>query len=147
MPVAKQRAETVGDVRRSAPLVDHGQLEGHSLDIPGAADPLEEIQIVREAAERDVLAVVRRGLGVALPLGQGLHLAPERRPGFEERDVMPRVDKLERRREAGQAAADHRRPHLASAAPTTRSFATGESLGAPPKTSNPSCSIRSSVER
>ena len=112
-----------------------------------AADPLEEAEVGVETTQRDVLAVVGRRRGVALAFGQRLHLAAECRPGFEERHLVAGIDELECRREPGQPAADDRRLHRASAAPTTRSLATGDSAGAPLKTSNPPSSIRSRVER
>src|SRR6185503_16474514 len=66
--IAKQRTEAVADLRRAAALVNHGQLERQPPDVLAAPDPLEELQILGEAAERDVLAVVGRRLGIALPL-------------------------------------------------------------------------------
>src|SRR5262249_16331992 len=134
------------DLRRASALVDHGQLERQPLHLSGAADPFEEREVLGEAAERDVLAVVGWWLRIAFTLGQRLHLAAERRPCLVKGHFVAAVHELPRGSGPGQAAPDYRGPHRASAAPTTRSFATGESVGAPPKTSNPSASIRSSVE-
>jgi len=117
--IAEEWAEAVADLRGAAAFVDHSQLERYPLDLVSAADPLEERQIVREAAERDVLAVVGRRLGIALPLGQRLHLAAEGRPGLEQRHVVAGVGELERRSESGEAAADHDCFHSAIAKPGT----------------------------
>jgi len=110
--ITKQRAEAVADLRCAATLVDHGQLERQPPDVVAAPDPLEELQILGEAAERDVLAVVRRRLGITLPLRQRLHLAAKSRPGLEQGHVMAGVDELQRRREPGQAAPNHDCLHL-----------------------------------
>ena len=77
VPVTEERTEAVADLRGPAALVDHGQLERPTSDVVRAADPLEEAEILGEAAERDVLAVVRGRIGIALALGQRLHLAAE----------------------------------------------------------------------
>ncbi len=58
-----------------------------------------------------MLAVVRRRLRVALALRQRLHGAAERRARLEQRHLGARVDEVERRREAGEAAPDDRRPY------------------------------------
>src|SRR3954471_23722306 len=110
------------------------------------ADPVEERQVLRKAAERDVLAVVRRRRRVALTLGERLHRAAECRPRFVERHVVARVDEIERCGEAGQAASDDGGPHQRPC-PTMRSFVSAERCGGPSKTSKPRSSMRSSVAR
>jgi hypothetical protein len=147
VPVAEQRPHAVADRGGSPMLVDHAQPERTPGDVTGAADPLEEKQVLGEAAERDVLAVVRRRLGIAPAARQRLNPAAQRRPRLEQGHLVAGVDELERRREPGEAAPDDRRLHRASAAPTTRSFVTGDSDCDPAKTSKPFFSIRSSVER
>ena len=98
------------------------------------ADPVEEGEVFREAAERDVLAVVGRRRWVAVPLGQRLHGAAERRARLVERDAVARVRELERRRETGEAAADDGRSHQRPC-PTIRSFVSADRCGGPTKTS------------
>ena len=147
VPVAEKRQEPVADRRDAAALVDRRQRERLAAHVPGRADPLQEAQVRGEAAERDVLAVVGRRVGIALARRQRLHLAAEGRARLVERHVVARIDELERRGEPGQPAADHSRLHRRSPAPTTRSFASGDSRTEPPKTSNPSASIRSRVAR
>src|SRR5205085_5894515 len=145
VPVAEERAEPVADRRDAATLVDHRQPERLTANQTGRADPLEEAEVRREAAERDVLAVVGRRLRVALARRQRLHLAAERRPRLVERHLVPRVDELERRREPREAAADDGRLHGSIPLPTMRSLASGGSRSEPPKTSKPAASIRSRV--
>jgi len=146
MPVAKERSEPVADRRLAALLVDHRELERQPFDLAGTAHPLEEAQILVETAESDVLAVVGRRLRVALALGERLHLAAECWTSLEQPHIVAGIRQVERGREAGETATNHNNLHRASAAPTTRSLATGESDGGPSKTSKPSASIRSSVE-
>ena len=110
------------------------------------ADALEEAEVLGEAAERDVLAVVGRRRGVALALGKRLDGAAERRPRLVERDGVTLVGELERRSQAGQTASDNGDVHgRMTPAPTMRSFVSGDSCGGPPNTSKPRSSIRSSV--
>ena len=125
---------------------DHGQLEREPAVGAALADAVEEAQVLGEAAERDVLAVVGRRGRITLTLRQRLHGAAERRPRLVERDRVALVGELERGRETGQPASDDR-AFMAGAlpAPTMRSFVSGESCGGPPNTSNPRFSIRSSV--
>ena len=70
-----------------------------------------------------------------------------RLPRLDERHLVSFVHELERRRQPGQPAADHDRPHRRSPEPTIRSFWSGERRGGPAKTSNPAASIRSRVAR
>ena len=79
-------------------------------------------EVLREAAERDVLAVVGRRLRVALARGQRLHRAAERRPRLVERDVGAGVDEVERGGEPGEPAADDGDPHASSPRATIASF-------------------------
>ena len=145
--VAKERQHAIGDRRHPPALVDHGEAQRQPADSAEAPDPLEEAEISREAAEGDVLAVVWRRFRIALAPRKRLDRPTERRAGFEQRHLVPCVRELERRREPGQAAADHDRPHLRSPEPTMRSFWSGERPGGPPKTSNSAASIRSRVAR
>ena len=94
-----------------------------------------------------MLAVVRRRLRIALPLRKRLDGAAERRPRLDHRHVRASVDEVERCCEAGEAAADHNRPHRTSPLATTASFAGAESRVFSPKTSKPFASIRSRVAR
>ena len=89
-------------------------------------DPREEAEVLGAAPERDVLAVVRRRVGVALARGQRLHRAPERRARLEDGDVVARVGQVERGGEPGQAAADDDSLHSAA---TARTLPTAESRG------------------
>ena len=133
--------------RAGAVFGDHRQGEPRAQDEPRFADAVEEAQVLREAAERDVLAVVRRRLRVALALRQRLHGAAQRRPRLEQRHLRARVDEVERGREPGEAASDDRRPHRSSPRATTASFAGVERRHDAPKTSKPFSSIRSSCPR
>src|SRR5207244_1162033 len=130
-----------------AALVDHRQLEPEPLGGAGFADPVEEAEVLGEAAERDVLAVVGRRLWVAVAVRESLDGAAEGRSRLEHGDLVPSVHELERGGEAGEPASDDGCFHRASAPTTTRSFVTGDSDGGPPKTSKPFFSIRSRVER
>ena len=145
MPVADERGGGSPDRRRAAVLRDHGQLEPEPAVGAALADAVEETQVLREAAERDVLAVVGRWGRIALALGQRLHRAAERRPRLVERDRVALVGELERGRETGEAASDDSRLHLSNPPATMRSFVPVESDGGPSKTSNPRLSIRSRV--
>ena len=111
------------------------------------ADPVEKAQVLGEAAERDVLPVVGRRLGVALALGQRLHGTAERRPRLEQRHRGTRIDQVEGGGQACQPAADHSDSHRTRPRATTASFAGAESRHERPKTSNPLASIRSSWPR
>src|SRR4029079_15486923 len=87
-------------------LVDQGQRERLAAERAAPADPLDEAAVLGEAAERDVLAVVRRRRRVTLKLGQRLDGAAQRRTGLVEDDLVPRVDQLERSGQARQPPAD-----------------------------------------
>src|SRR5205814_5164956 len=91
MPVAEQRERRAPDRRRPAMLVEHGQLELQAANRARLADPVEEAQVLGEAAERDVLAVVGRRFGIAVAARQGLHGAAEGGPRLVHRYLMARV--------------------------------------------------------
>ena len=128
-------------------LVEHGQLELQAANRARLADPVEEAQVLGEAAERDVLAVVGRRFGIAVAARQGLHGAAEGGPRLVHRYLMARVGQVERRRQPREPAAHDRHLHLKNPAPTMRSFVSGESRSEPSKTSKPRASIRSRVAR
>ena len=92
--------------RLSGVLVDHGQRERLAPERLALADPLDEAPVLREATERDVLAVVGRRRRVALALGQRLDGAPERRSRLVEDDLVAGVRQFQRRGQAGEPAAD-----------------------------------------
>ncbi len=104
---------------------------------PPLADPVEEAQVLGEAAEPDVLAVVGRGLRISLPLRERLNGAAERRPRLEHRHGVARVDEVERRREPREPTAHHRDLHGRSSFATTASLRGVESRTFSPKTSKP----------
>ncbi len=145
--IAQQRAQPRLDCRDRPVRVEHGQGEPHAQVRAALADPLEEAQVLGEAAERDVLAVVGRRLRIALAVGQRLDGAAERRPSLVDGDGMPGVDQVERRGQPRQAAADDRDLHGRSPRATTASLRGVESRVFSPKTSKPLASIRSSVSR
>ena len=106
--VQRPRAE-----RADSPvLVDHGQLEPQAPDRARLPDPLEEAQILGEAAEGDVLAVVGRRRRVAVSLRQGLDGSAECRARLEQGHVGAGVEAVERGGEPGQATPDHRHSHV-----------------------------------
>ena len=148
MPVPQQRPAGSG---RSSPifprLVDHRQPEPRPQIRTALADALEKAEVLGEAAERDVLAVVRRRLGIAVTRRERLHRAAERRTRLVEDDLRARVHELERRGEPREAAADDCDLHRKTPRATTASFAGVESRVLPWKTSKSFASIRSSVER
>ena len=111
------------------------------------ADPFEEAQVLGEAAEGDVLAVVRRRRRLARALGKRLHRPAERRPRLEQRHVGVRVDEVERGGEARETAADHCHLHRIRPRATTASFADVDSRQEAPKTSNSFASMRSRCPR
>ena len=80
MAVTEERRGRAADGRRAAVFGDHRQVKGKAAVRLTLADALEEAEVLREAAQRDVLAVVGRWLGVALALGERLDCAAERRP-------------------------------------------------------------------
>ena len=92
--------------RARAVLGEHRQREPRAEVRAALADAVEEAEVLGEAAERDVLAVVGRRLGIALALRQRLHGAAERRARLVQRDVGARVDELEGGGEACEPAAD-----------------------------------------
>ena len=99
----ERRAADGGDGRI---LADHGQLEPPSPVGAAFADALEEGEVLREAAERDVLPVVGRRRRVAVALRERLDGAAQRRPRLGELDIVTGIDELERGGEARQPAAD-----------------------------------------
>ena len=147
MPVGDERRRRRADARHGAVLGDHRQREARAQHRAALADPVEEAQVLREAAERDVLAVVGRRLGIAVARGQRLHGAAERRPRLVERHLRAGVDEVERRRQPCEAAPHDRDPHRTSPRATTASFAGVESRHDGPKTSKPFASMRSSWPR
>jgi hypothetical protein len=146
VPVGEQ-AETGADRRGAAALVNDRQAQRLAPKPCFFANPADEPPIRMEAAERDVLAVVRRRIGIALSLGQRLHRAAERGPGLVHRHLVTRVDEVERGGESGEPATHHRNLHLRSPVPTILIFVSVDSRGGPSKTSNPPASTRSSVAR
>ena len=147
VPVAQQGGAGALDLGHPPVLVDHGQLERLAPDRAALADPREEAQVLGETAERDVLPVVGRRLGIALAPRQGLDRASERRPRLVQRHLVARVDQLESRAQAGEPSSHDRCSHRSSPAPTMRSLVSGESRREPSNTSNPRASMRSSVAR
>ena len=135
MPVAQERERAGAHVGDRAVLGDHRQVERPAAHAGGRADPLQERQVLREAAERDVLAVVGRRVRVSLASRQRLHRAAERRPRLVERDVGAAVDEVERGREPGQPASDHRDHHASSPRATIASFDRVEGRTSPSNTS------------
>ncbi len=126
VPVAEQRERAGGDPGDAPVLGDHRQRQALAPVGGAAPDALQEREVLGAAAQRDVLAVVGRRIGVALALGQRLHGAAERRPRLEQRHLMSAVCELERGGEPGKAAADDDRPHRAA---TARTLPTAESCG------------------
>ena len=147
MPVGEERGERRTDLGDGAILGEHRQ--GESLpDVgPGFADPVEKAEVLREAAERDVLAVVGRRIRIALALRQRLYRATERRTSLVERHVDACVDEVERRGETGQSAADNGSPHRTRPRATTASLLRVERRHDRSKTSKPFSSMRSSCPR
>jgi hypothetical protein len=92
----------------AATLVDHRKGERLATEGVALPDPGEESRVLLEAAEGDVLAVVRRRRRILLTLGQRLDGTAERRPRFVQEDRVPSIDELERSRQAGEPAADDR---------------------------------------
>src|SRR5436190_18486395 len=90
--------------RDAAALVDHRQAQRLAPEGFLLADAGEEAPVGLEAAERDVLAVVRRRWRIALALGQRLDGAAEGGPRLVEDDLVPGVGQLERCREPRQTA-------------------------------------------
>ena len=116
-PVAEDRERRAADRGDARVLADHGQREALPPVGAALADPVEEAQVLLEAAERDVLPVVRRRRRVAVALGQRLDGAAERRARLEQRHLVAAVDELERGGEPGQAAADDGDLHGARPSP------------------------------
>jgi hypothetical protein len=145
--VAREQDRTGRDVRPAAVLVHDRKAQAHAANGARLTDPLEESEVLREATERDVLSVVGRRRWIAVALRQRLHGAAERRPRFQQSDLVSRVQQLERGRAAREAAAHDRRLHRRSPSPTIRSFVSADRCGGPSNTSKPLASIRSSVAR
>ena len=98
VPVARAAPAGVGLMSRArAVLGEHRQREPRAQIRAALADAVEEAEVLGEAAERDVLAVVGRRLRIALALRQRLHRAAERRPRLVQRHVDACVDEVERR--------------------------------------------------
>jgi hypothetical protein len=136
VPVAEE-TQAGADRRGPAAPVDHRQPQRLPAECLCRADTREEAPVGREAAERDVLAVVGRRRGIALALGERLHGTAERRPGLVKDDLVTRVDELERRREPGEAAADDgdAASSQRNEPATIRSFVGSDRRGGPSKTS------------
>ena len=111
MPVAEERGGGSPDRRHTPVPGDDRQVEREAAVRASFADAVEEAQVLGEAAERDVLAVVGRRRRIALALRQRLHGAAERRPCLVERDGVALVDELEGGGEPGQATSDDRDLH------------------------------------
>src|SRR5947209_18599383 len=103
-------------------LVQHGERETRAEIRAAFADPFKEPQVLGEAAERYVRAVVGRRLRVAVAFGQRLHRAAERRARLVERHVLAGIDELERGGKTGEAAAHDGDGHASSPRATTASF-------------------------
>jgi hypothetical protein len=147
VPVREERRQAGLDLGDGAVFPDDGQHERLPPNRASLADPLEEAEVLREAAERNVLPVVRSGLRIAFAPRQGVHRAAEPRASFVEHHLVALLDKLERCAETRETPSDDGDSHRRSPAPTMRSFVSGESRTEPSKTSNPRASIRSSVAR
>src|SRR5712691_2566854 len=142
-----EQSEPGPDRRDAATLVDHREAQPLASERSVLPDPGKEAPVGLEAAERDVLAVVRRRRRVAFALGQRLDGAAEGGPRLVKDDLVSCVDQPERRREACEPSSHNRDPQGKKLAPTIRSFVSRESRGGPSKTANPLASIRSSVAR
>ena len=135
MAIAEHASEAWLD-RRDLPVRgNHGQPEPRAEVRAALPDAVEEAEVFGEAAERDVLAVVRRRLRVSVARGQRLHRAAERRARLVENDLSPCIDELERRGEAREPAADDRDLQRKTPRATTASFAGVESRVFPWNTS------------
>ena len=127
MAVAQKRPQARLDGCDPAVLVEHRQAEARAEVRAALAYALEEAEVLGEAVERDVLAVVRRRLRVSLALGECLHRAAECRARLMEDDFLPRVHELERGGEAREPAADDRHLQRKTPRATTASFSGVES--------------------
>ena len=112
MSIGQHARQRRADLRDLPVCVNDRQSEPRPQIRTALADALEKAEVLGEAAERDVLPVVRRRLGIALARRECLHRAAERRPRLVEDDVRARVHELERRGEPCQATADDRHPHV-----------------------------------
>src|SRR5918996_1096780 len=120
------------DLSHGAVFGDRGQGEPAAPDGLRLPDVLEEAEVLREAAQRDVLAVVGRRVRIALAPGERLDGAAERWPRLHHGDLVASAHELERRREARQPPADDDRPHSAA---TARTLPAAERRGRSLKTS------------
>src|SRR5919197_1868193 len=145
--VAEDRESARSDDRRRPVPVDHGQREPRAPHGGRLTDLVEECEVLAEAAERDVLAVVGRRLRIVFTLRKRLHGAAQSRTRLEQRDVVTVLQQLERRSEARQTTSDDNRLQRRSPSPTMRSFVNAERCGGSSNTSNPADSMRSSVAR
>ena len=124
VPVAQERRSAPAPSSATLPSSSiTGSCSGSRRTEPACPIRARKREVLRAAAERDVLAVVGRRRRVALALGQRLHRAAERRPRLEEGHLVAGVGEVERRGEPGQAAADDHGPHAASRAGRDRSRA------------------------
>ena len=131
--------------RCDAPILgDDRQREAPAHVRRALADAVEECEVLGEASERDVLAVVGRGFRIPVARGQRLHGAAERRARLVHGHLCARVDEVEPSGQPGETAADHRHLHRTSSRATTASFAGVESRHDSSKTSKPFASMRSS---
>ena len=121
--VGEEAGQARLDVGARAVLGEHRQREPRAQIRTALADAVEEAEVLGEAAERDVLPVVGRRLGIAVALRQRLHGAAERRARLVHGHVDAGVDELERGGEAREPAADDRDLHRSSPRATTASFA------------------------
>src|SRR5581483_5303229 len=96
VPVADNRERRTPDGGGAPVLADDGERQRLAPVRAAVADQVEEAPVLVEAAERDVLAVVGRRRRIACPLGQPLPGPAERRPRLVQRELVARVDELER---------------------------------------------------
>jgi hypothetical protein len=134
--VAQQLHRAGADRGDPAALVDHGHVEREPLEARRLAEILDEAEVGGAAAQRDVLAVVRRRRRVALALRQRLDGAAERRAGLQHHHLVALGAQVERSCCARDAAADDDGPHSGtSPRPTMASLRAVGTLGRRVKTS------------
>src|SRR3954454_19725171 len=104
MAVAEERKRRRRDRGAAAALVEHRELQRHAPHRGRLADPLEEAQVLGEAAERDMLAVVGLRVQVGIAPRKRLYSAAQPRPRLVERHLVPGVHELERRTQARKTA-------------------------------------------
>ena len=148
VPVGEQRGR-LGAIRaRRSVLGDHRQREPRAQIRAAFADAVEEAEVLGEAAERDVLAVVGRRRGIAFALRQRLHRAAERRARLVQRHVGA-ARRRARARRRGRRGRRRRPPAFIATALVRRRRASPASRAgtSAPKTSKPFASMRSSWPR